>query len=176
MAPVAPTYTYTDREHMNSMLSAEGVDLRLDDDADGTVEAEELAYLTDRIISTATEKINYYLSARYAPIQLKDSYWVWEVCTVVASRMLCARRGNPVPESLELLWDEAKEELNLIRQNKAQVPRVKRRETSAPAWSNMVVNQRYYFRKIRVQRGISEKSTTQYPQDRDRSSENFFEF
>jgi hypothetical protein len=46
MPPTALSIQYTDEDDIEALLSVEGVDGRLDDDADGSISATELTRLT----------------------------------------------------------------------------------------------------------------------------------
>ena len=153
--PTAPTYAYTNRSWMESLLSIDGVSLRTDDDGDGALNARESAYLMDQAINVATERVNGYLIKRYNPVDLVTSYEVWDWTTLFACRWLCHRRGNPIPESTQLLYDEALEALKEVRSGKRDIANAAPADEEFPVYSNMELDPRYWLRKLRVQRGVS---------------------
>lgn len=156
--PVALSVLYATQQDVEALLSAEGVELRLDDDGTGTVNATELAYLTVQALSYGTDRVNYYCLPRYSdPAELAKSWIVNEWATVCAGRWLCSRRTNPLPESIEKLFAGAVEEMKAVQAGAAQVPGIGLGDAAWPVWDNLNVDPRYRVRKARVERRLSEK-------------------
>src|SRR5262249_39802752 len=118
MPPQPLAYLYTSRSWLESLLSIEGVNLRLDDDQSGVVETSpEENYLTYQGINIATARVNGYCLQIYDALQLANSWEVWDWATIVGARWICSRRCNPIPESIMELYEEAITELKEIRAN-----------------------------------------------------------
>lgn len=158
MPPAALQYQYTNRSWMESLLSVEGVELRLDDDGDDSESATETAYLTYQGINLGTSRVNLYAAQRYNQSELVNSFEAWNWATIAAVRWVCSRRCNPVPESVLELYQEAMEELKAVRAGELHLSDISPRDEWWPAWSNVTVDQRYWLRKIRVETPISESS------------------
>lgn len=168
--PTALTVLYTSADEINDILSENAVELRLDDDDSESIDVDEQLRLT-HILSKATAKCNLYLLERYAATQLADSWQVHHWASVIGARLLCLRRANPVPESLEAEYDEAIEEMSMVKANELSLGDIPQRENDQMAFSNTTVDQRYQTRRVRVQRPISDRSPTSIPQNRHWPSE-----
>lgn len=175
MAPTAQSTLFCTQADVEDYLSAEGVDLRLDDDNDSLVSAGELARLTARGLNVATARVKLYLQPVYDDADLATSWVVNEWATVVAARWLCGRRGNPVPGSVAKAYEEIIQEMQAVKARKLQLPDVGTRNPDWPAWSNVNVNWNYRFSKVRVEKNISEPTSTQYSQKQDYASAHTFE-
>lgn len=161
--PTALTYLYTSADEVSDLLSSEGVDIRLDDDADEFVDSSELLRLDPGIINYATSKVNLYLGERYAAADLATSWQVHEWCTVIAAVMLCRRRANPVPKTLAKEQREAIEEMREVRVGDLSLSDIGERESSQPSLSNMTMDRRYHARPLRKQKSLSTPRTTPIP-------------
>lgn len=158
MPLVAPAYLYCTVGDTEAILSVDGVALRLDDTTFGAPTAAERAYLSDIIIPWATSRVNIYLLGRYGAVQLSESYVANDCTAIIATRRLCQRRGNPVPETIMELYKEVMELLVAIKANTLSLEDVPERTSGSIAWSN-VHHSRHTLRRNRVQRPISEQTT-----------------
>lgn len=156
--PTALEYLYTTRADIDALLSSDGVDLRLDDNAGGSVSATELAYLTTQGINYATDRVNNYLMGRYAPVNLYASWTVADWTTILAARWLCSRRGNDVPKSLERMYKETVEEMEEVRTGAMALAAIEEYVINAPAWSNVRVTPHSRMKRLRVERPLSERT------------------
>lgn len=171
MAPSAQTNLYTTSADIQSLLSALGVDARLDDDESGTVDTTESPFLL-RCREVATAKVKRYCLPHYADDQLAQSWLANEWATVLAAHWLCSRRLNAVPDSIQALRDEAIADLEAVHADRIKIPECARRTPDdSPCHSNVNVSPWYRVKQIRVQRSISDRTPTQYPQNIDWPSE-----
>ena len=157
--PTALSTLYCDQTDLESLFSTEGVELRLDDNGDGSVSAAELLRLTTQARNYATARVNMYCLTRYAVADLATSWVVNEWATYLACHWLSRRRGNP-----GLFKDEAKqvmEELKAVKGGQLDLADLAERNPGWPTWSNARVDISYPQKRIRVQRPISEQSPTQ---------------
>ena len=173
--PTALTYTYCTEADVQALLSADGTTARVDDNGDNSQSATEAGYITSAI-NWATDKINFFLLPRYSAPNLSTSWVVNNWAVILAARWLSMRRGNPPPGSVNQLYEEAVEDLKLVHSGAYEIPGIGTREVLWPVWSNVRVDPLYILRKIRVERPISEKTSTPYPQNRDRVADNIVEF
>ena len=163
--PQALAVLYTDRESVASMLSDIGVDLRLDDDGNQTIDARELSRMELYAANIATARVNGFCRAKYSVSEMARSWEVYDWATTIAARWLCGRRCNPVPEVISAFYEEVIESLKEVRAGVRQIAELAPSDEMWPVWSNIVVDHRYLLRKIRVQRRISERSNPQYSQN-----------
>jgi hypothetical protein len=139
------------------------VDLRLDDDASGTVAADEDAYLA-AVVADATEELNSYLLGRYDAARLAQSYLVAKWARYLAAKELCERRGNPVPKSiLAAVGDPDKRtgilgRLARVAEGRDSLESVPQRLAPSPAWANVRVVPGRELRKAVVERPLSEQT------------------
>lgn len=159
----------TDLELLHRYMSIEGV-LSFASHAEG-YEDEDL--VIDDCIAFADALIGGILSTKYPFNQLYRSPMLQEFATVIALRTLCVRRGNPIPESLELRYQEIVGRdgfLEMIHSGHmklldAQGNVIVGRGTSAPQMSNLTVDRRYPQEKIRVRANISTPTNTRLERD-----------
>ena len=174
----AQDFLFTTDDDIRGLISALGLDVRLDDDDSGTVEDAESAFLL-QARNYATTRVKFYCAIHYDAADLATSWLVNEWATVLAVDWICRRRANPAPECFkELLFGDGSAnnsgvmgDMKDVRAKAAQIPDIGYRNVDWPAWSNITVDPRYRVRQIRVQRPISERTPTQYPQTVDYSSE-----
>lgn len=162
---------YCSDNDVEALLSEEGVNLRLDDNQDGAVNAAELLRLTRQACNYATSKVNDFCAGRYDPADLETSWTVNEWATVIAARWLCSRRGNPVPGSLKERLAEVMDELKQVKSGQYSLQDLAERTSSAPIWSNTRVDVRYRTRRIRVERPISEGTPPRVAPNVDREAD-----
>lgn len=122
-----PYCTQTDVE---GRLSALGVDLRLDDASDGAAQTALMLYVREY----AASRINFYCLQKYTVAVLAANDWVRDRAIDIATWILCARRANSIPKSVQMVYDEAIEELKLVAAGQ-QIPGAPRRKASAPVLS-----------------------------------------
>lgn len=173
MAPSSSlTYTYCTEADVQTLLSVVGEETRLDDDISGSLSATESGYLT-KIIAWATSRCNLYLLTKYPAGDLAESWIVNDWCTIIATYIVCCRRGNPPAGAIKQMYEQTLEDLKAIKTGELVLPDTALRQAAWPAWSNISFADVYPLRKIRVQRQISEKrgGTPDYAQAIDWSSE-----
>lgn len=155
-----PSYLFCTQADVESLLSADGLTGRLDDDESGTASAGELAYLT-QAIRWSTVRVQMYCNA-YPAEDLVNSWLVNWWASIIAAFMVSVRRGNPSASSLSDLHDAAMEDLKLVRSGEYTLPDVALRDSAFPAWSNMscpAVGRS--VAKLRVQTSISSRKGNQ---------------
>jgi hypothetical protein len=170
MALAVLAQTFCTEDDIKHLLSPDGELARLDDDGDSYVNAYEQVTVTSAI-NYATTRVNFYCQVLYDSDQLATSWLVNEWATIIASRWMCSRRNNPVPTSLEEMYKAVIDDMKLVRAMQMQIPDIGYRNATWPAWSNISKSDGYRYRKLRVERPISEKSPTQYPQSPDWNAE-----
>lgn len=169
--PTQQANLYCTKEDIEGLLSELGLQARIDDNNSGTTEDIEATRITQaRNYSTAIVKS--FCLQHYIDSKLADSWLVNNWSTIIAAYWISARRGNPIPESLQKLYDECLKDLENVKSKKMMIPDIGYRNVDWPAWSNVSVDPRYRIKQIRVQRQTSESTPTQYPQTVDIPSEN----
>lgn len=98
---------------MQNRLSATGVTLRVDHDAVGA---------TAESISAASEDVAFYCATRYLAADLPGNAWISSKAATVAIYYLCGFRNNPVPKTVQALYDKAIKELEAVQLGTANVP------------------------------------------------------
>lgn len=175
--PLAPpSVVLCDAASVKGVLSRFGVTLRLDDDRDGVASSGEAGFL-DEITYEASEEVLNYLG-RYEPTALAASYLVRGWARRIAAKLLCLRRGNPVPKSL---LDEVGTpedgtgvygRLVRVHQGQENLLGIAERVTPAMGWVNVRVIPGYPLRKARVEVPLSEPVPVKgTPLDRDYSAD-----
>lgn len=152
---------YTDAPAVLAIGGELGVDLRSDD-------VPNLDDQMTRAISFATGRVDFYC-ARYAPADLAASQYVNDVAALLAVRWLCLHRLNEVPRSVEAEWEERQKELELIRQGKANVPRIAVSRRPGVA-TNYHVDQRRFNNQVRVDPARSTGRASGYVRPVDQSA------
>ena len=138
---------YSSQDEMDNLLSAAGLDLRLDD----TIEITEII---NESVSYATGTIDSYALQFYVETDMENSHWVRRRATIIACWYFSQRRGNP--PLYEEMVNQIMEELKLIAQRKLIIPRLPGRFNRGPTVSNYVVDDlRHFQNKCRVQKSIS---------------------
>ncbi len=138
---------YTSREEIEDIWSTLGVDLRLDDDDDGTVSTIEETYL-ERCMEEATDEINGYLAGTYEVSVMVDVRRIRRFASYLASEILSRRRGNP-----GVFCDDAesiRETLEALRDGQQILPDVPKRDQMLPMVSNYTIDRRHVGEKLRV--------------------------
>lgn len=165
----------TDNAALDRLLSVQGVISFTETDdqgADFKVKQECIDYAIAFFLGR--------LAARYTAAQLNQSVIGREITTVIAARTLAYRRGNPIPDSLEMRFQElvarggdidqiSSGRIQLIDDNGSVM---RPRSTSAPTMSNLRVDRRYANETVRV---VNETSTdVQTKLDRDLAPTRYF--
>ena len=138
--------TYCVEADINRVLSSGGVIAFADHDESGTSDAG----VVDDCIVRASEEINLYCRQRYSEAGLLTSSLVTRWATILAACFVCELRGNPVPASLAKEADRLLEEiLPNILAGKMNLPGIAYANDLRPAVSNLTVDRRWRFSKIR---------------------------
>lgn len=160
---MAVAVTYCEQADIEDVISIEGLLFRVDDDDDGQAETG----LAGRAINKATDRVNLYLSGKYLPADLATSDYITDATSYLATCWICARRGNPVPESLASRCAEIIEELKLIAKGTLNLTDLVQRTNQLPALSNLKWDGRFRAAKVRVQKSISTGGESDLPQNTD---------
>lgn len=169
MPPPAPPTPLTDVDAINGFLSERGRELRLDDDQSGALSATETGYV-NTAVGVGTGFVADKLAALYSVDDLATSWTAWHWATVAAVRWLFARRGNPIPTSLQMLYEEARQDILNIVAGKTALD-LPLRDAMVPGLTNVRMDGRYYHQRLRVQRTISDRVPAKHKQNRDVGSE-----
>ncbi len=162
---------YCSLTDLYSRLSQTAVNLRIDDDASSIGPCQQEATNDIQAFCLPDYNANDLLSNANA------AGWVNDRAIDLAAYYLCARRGNPVPASVEKRYERAMEMLRMVMDDQMYIPGIQRRHTDVPAWSNVRVWPSYEYKKIRVEMQTSEPtSPTGYSQFVDWPSLFAFEF
>lgn len=161
---------YCERGDVEAVLSAEGVEARLDDDTSGAETAAE-QYVVTKFIAWCSSWLDMHLLPLYEAAGLAASVVVNEWCALLVARRLCRHRGNSVPQSLETACEEARKDVDAVRRKEMVLPDCHLRRRQGMTFSNVRVDCRYNLRRIRVERPLSDRMPTQYPQVVDRAAE-----
>lgn len=173
--PAALATLFCSEEDLRYVLSEVGVDLRVIDNAGfEAASAVEAGYIT-RALTQGTTKVKRYCN-QYDPADLATTWSVNEWASIIAARWLCSRRGNPVPSSLEKMYDETMEELELVKGGTLLIEDIGYRSPAWPTLTNVRVDQRYRLRKVRVESPLSDPTPAQHPQNVDHQAEFIFEY
>lgn len=164
------TAQYTTTEELERLLSAIGVNAFSDNDHDSETNDD----VVDEVITQASAEVASYIARQYEIGTLGNDVQVREWTTIVAAYKLCFRRGNMPPESLayryEQLMDQDKGILALIADRhrwKGRLLTATRRKDKAmhPTFSNLTVDRRYPYERIRVTTQNSNEEPTKLEQD-----------
>jgi phage gp36-like protein len=146
---------------------------------DGGVNAYELARI-NKAINYASSRVNDYVLPRYQnPALLQTSWTVNRWATILACKWLATRRTQGCPGSLEEDYKEAQAEMQKVAVGQMQIGDIGTPVAEWPAWSNVKVDARYWIKKLRVERTISETASggpTGYAQTIDWTAESVAEY
>src|SRR5687767_1119197 len=112
---MAVPYPFTTESLITALAGQLAVDLRLDDSADA---ADDLEFATDE----ASAQVSFFLQDRYSDADASANRWVQGHATYFAVLVLCQRRLNDVPQSLEKEWARREKQLMLVAERKLKVP------------------------------------------------------
>lgn len=143
MAVATPYCTIADMERL---FSAHGVTAFADHDGDNNADSGVVSDCIDE----ATEEVNLYCQ-QYSVAGLAASTLINRWCTTLAVFFLCLRRGNPVPESLADSVATLRERLQAVLDGALKLQVVMNANTM-PSISNLTIDRRFPFSRVRVQR------------------------
>ncbi len=123
-----------------------------------------------------TGQVQLYCQARYDDSDLAADWNANRWATILGGRWLCKRRAQPCPKGIEEDWKEAKEEMLAIQQGRLLLANTPLRTSGFPFISNVTIDVRYDYAKIRVEQPISEGTPTQYAQFVDWNSVLYLEY
>jgi hypothetical protein len=115
-----------------------------------------------------TRRVNLYCQSRYdvsqmaANAQANGSVKAWARC--LAGKWLASRAGNSPPKSILNDCEEAIDEMKRIQTGALSIEGIGTRTSGWPFFTNVTVDLRYTYAKVRVQPQISEGTPTQYGQ------------
>lgn len=148
--------TYCTVQELNRFLSVQAVEDFSDHDGDAAVHDA---------INQATEEIDLFCRQRYLQAALSASTIIRRWCVVIAARFLCQRRGNVVPDSIEVEWERISAHLNSVSLGRLQLPGVALRADLRPTMSNVTIDRRYRRSTVRVTPSNSSNAPTSMTQD-----------
>ena len=114
---------------IDNVLSATGVDLRVDDGVEATLVAEAIEEADSEI-----DQATYYL---YTAASLASNAWVNHRAKYLAAEALCFRRNNSPSASLALKCKDIRAELERVRTGSLMIPRAVMSKAAAPTMSNI---------------------------------------
>lgn len=130
---------------MKDILSSAGVTLRDDDSPPSSYGGAA---------AKAGNKIDFYLYKFYTPENLVLSDLVKDWAATIACYYLCSRRGNPCPQGIAALYQEAIEDIKTVLPGVSEIPGIAARHGYAPALTVMRATLRPYPRTV-VERSTS---------------------
>lgn len=155
---------YSSLARVRSKMSIEGTLLRLDD-VNGDI--------TD-VLSEADQMIEEHCVGWYTEANLATSEWIAVSATVISVMLLCERRGNPAPASVQRQYERLVGtiekpllgRLEQIRNGRFRIPGIPVREACVPVVSNQRPVLRPYPRMVTETRK-STGAVTDYTQKKD---------
>lgn len=157
------TNTYCTESDIQRLFSSAGVVAFSDHDNDGVSDTG----VVDDCINHASQEIELYCRRRYDAIGLAASSLVNRWTTVLATAYLCERRGNAVPESLAKEAARILEDiLPKVASGELSLPGIAFAQDLRPMHSNLTVDRRYRYSKIRVQQANSSDARTVISRDK----------
>lgn len=143
--------TYCTQSDIERLLSAAGALSFADHDENGTAETGVFGDCIDQ----ASGEIELFTNGWYDATGLASSTLVTRWATVMASVFLCQRRGNPVPESLQMEFERISAMLERVRTGELRIPGVAFSADMRPAFSNLTIDRRFNNQRARVVRQSS---------------------
>ena len=153
--------TYCTIAQLQRFLSTNATTDFADHDADGMADTDVI----EDCINQATEEIDLYARQQYTQTVLATSTLITRWCVVMSARFLAQRRGNIVPDSIEVEWLRIIEHLEAISLNVRQLPGLAKRDDLRPTWSNLKIDRRYRYSTVRVTKTNSSDAPTRLTQD-----------
>ncbi|MDE2097156.1 MAG: hypothetical protein KGL39_07910 [Patescibacteria group bacterium] len=179
-----PSILYCSEGDLEELMSIEGkVALADDDDTGGINQSVSLLTVANpnqqrfvtRALNWGTDRVNFFCLTLYAASDLATSDMVNQWATICAAWWFSHRRGNPPPGAYEELYKDTIADLKSVKSGENQIPDIGYREVQWPAWSNIHVSTVYQLKRSRVERPISEKTPTTYPQNVDHVADFIYE-
>lgn len=146
--PTALAYTFTSEPEIKRLYSVVGVELQVLD-----LKNADVATYWSEVVADATTEMLAYLAQLHTAADLYNNYWVRQRATWIAAYRLSQRSGNPpqfADRYLQIL-----EELEKVKNGDLIIPDVPVRYDLAPSMSNVYVDARYEYQKIRTNPSIN---------------------
>jgi len=128
-----------------------------------------------KAVKYATAQIKMYCTPRYNDSKLAQSWSVNRWASVLAGRWMSRRRAQGCPKSIEQDALEVMEELKGVRFGRLTIEDIGTRTANWPFLTNVTLDIRYDYAKLRVEQPLSEPTPTQYGQFIDWTSALFIE-
>ena len=135
-----------------------------------------LAGLLIEASSIATGRVKGYCCGRYDDSVLATSWSVYNWATVIATKWLCDRRQQGSTKAMVEEYKETMAELKQVQVGNLCIEDIGTRTSGWPFFSNVTVDIKYTYNKIRVESQLSEQTPTTYPQLIDWPSALIFEY
>lgn len=158
--------TYCTVRDIERFLSVAGVDAFSDHDFDGYREAG----VVDDAIEEAAAFIRDKVCTWYNSEDLIGNVTVRRWNKIIAVRIICSSRANPIPDTVELHYREVVEDMTNIGKGNGSLCGVPKRDVNTPTWSNLRVDRRYDRERIRVIQETSSPIQSELEQDLARRS------
>lgn len=150
MPPLTQANLYCSSDDVETLLSSLGVDVRQDDDDDGSPDSVGGIPIIDQALNWGTAQVKFYCATRYDDSELVKSWLVNSWATILAAVFLCSRRLNSIPNSVHMLAYGDREggafqrgvhgnqgvmgDLRAVRAGAAQIPDINLRNEDTPAF------------------------------------------
>lgn len=144
---------YVTLDEVQLRFSEAGITLRLDD-----LPPEKLDDAFEQVAGDVEDVIDQYCQHFYLDDDLKNSPWVRRRASWLFCYFLSMRRGNAA--IFQNRYNEIIDELERVAAGRLLIPGLPYRADMTPALSNLVVDERFYISKIRVQPSISTGGTS----------------
>lgn len=134
--------------------------------ADATDAGVNLA-LAARLVKACnygTSQVKLYCCSRYNDSDLQTCWSANRWSTIAAAKWLCTRRAQGCPQSILADWEEALDEMKMVRTGALQLEDIGTRTAGWPFLTNVTVDIGWTVAKTRVEQQISEHTPTQYGQ------------
>lgn len=138
-----PSYQYTTAVRIQSRISANGYNLRLDD-----VTTPNNVTLINDVMDWAADDCEVYVWNKYTLSLLSTNSWFIQQVTNVAVAYLCMRRMNSVPQSPYEAYERSIALLERVNTGNLKITGVPQSKGTAPAISNLRVSQRPFNRVV----------------------------
>lgn len=145
-----PTY-FTSEAEIVEVMGEAGIAMRMDD-----VDPEDYDTTLNRIMADATDTVKLYLSGRYSVADLDASDFIHRRCTFIACYYISRRRGNP--GQFREMYEEARGDLEEIRDGDLILPDTPVSSDMTPALSNFTMDARFR-QPMRVRTELSTGNT-----------------
>ena len=151
----------TSHAEMERLFSAQGLTAFADHQATGLRDDDVL----DDCANQASYELLNYAGQRYSHAALYTHTTPRGWATLFACRLVCIRRGNPVPDSFAEEFLRIMELLKLVPSGQYKFYGLAERGDLRPTWSNLKVDRRHRHSTIRVTQTNSSDAPTQLSQD-----------